>query len=247
MNAITLASLRPKNGSSLEISHSIREIEAQKIEQEKHIAELRSRRGELLVAGDEKGIKALEREIENARTYIEDAESMLPILMGRRAEALRAEKIDAFRQKLDELDYAGKRQKFLDAWPNYENHAREIAAILSLEQAAFNVRVATQAIVQELASLGVTDGLPDVETPARAAGAWIRCHTLGELVRLPGPFGHPEVVWEQSEEIVTRMVPNFVYNEMLRRSEQKGEKEHSEAVVKRFPKVEGAPIWWPKK
>jgi len=247
LNGSALIELRPKDATSLAISQAIREIQSRKEIARERVAALQASKGELFVSGDEKGLAEVMRQMNEAESFMRDADAMLPILRDRFEIAVSAEKIADLRKRLVSLAYAEKISAFVVAWQErYARAAEEIAQILSLEEAAIAAFRPTKEIIQELQSLGVNEGLPEIKRPSQAAGAFIRGQSLGAMVRLPGSKGAPELIFQTVTRRVTRSVPNPVYVECLRRTEIRGTKEITEEVTESVPMAEDKAFWWPK-
>ena len=247
MDMNTIESLRPVDHSSAEIRSAILRIKEHRSLCAERLDSAKSERGHLLLEGTQKEIAAKELEVKSAEETIADLDAMLPILAEDLKNVLLYERIMALREQIYGTGYEQGCKEFAESFAKeYGPAAKKIASLMAREAALLAQRRQIIDLVNELKELGETEDLPDTSTPAAVAGLPIRVSSFGEMVRLPGIKGAPQLRFETVTRTEVRRVPNPVYNEATRKTTICGEKDHIDQITESVPVAKDAPIWWPK-
>jgi len=255
MTDAELKALLPKEETSVGFAASIAKLEAALTKTKAEADRLVGLRTEKIVSRDLAGAREMAPKISAMQSEIKDIEDILPLLRAD-MEALRHnEEMERFRNQKKEIDYEGKRQAFRDVWEKkYPALARDIAAILRMELELLDCRVQANAINAKLRELG-DDDVQDYGIPAwEIAGARLSALSFGELVRLPGVRGSPEIrpVMQEKEEVERVSIPAdapehrgyWVAGEA--RQIVRTEERVRTILVPTVPVVD-EPVWWPAK
>jgi hypothetical protein len=204
MSVETILSLRPADASAAAINASIVAATERREQTEQLLKKLMERRGEVFTSGSPQDVREQETAIGDARVQIEQIEALVESLREPLIIATKSERVAELQARKSLNDYAGKVEAFKKAFAHYPSLAAQIVAISVLESEATAARAADMQVNAQLAALGIVE--PVIDPPAWYVTGPLKVSEFGELVRLPGALGAPEIPTKFTERSAPEMV-----------------------------------------